>query len=347
LSQIKIHPNFKLAGVSFSDASVLLSFVKKNYPRSYTFLKDFFTESDFVIVNTSGSTGKPKNIKIKKKAMLSSAESTGQFFDLPAKTKALHCLSSDFIAGKLMWVRAIHLGWHIDVVAPTSTPLASISNSYDFAAMVPLQVQNSLQDLHSIKTLIIGGAPISYTLGKAIQQLKTKCFQTYGMTETITHIAIKNLNNLKDEHYHCLPKVKVSVDSKSCLIIQVAYISDELIKTNDVVRLISDSEFQWIGRFDNVINSAGIKLYPEQIEAKLASIISKPFIIGSIPDDIFGEKLVLLIENEQEIPDLSTLILHTALSKYEIPKKIFYLSKFCRTQNNKINRKDTFSIIDK
>lgn len=345
MPQLQIHPDFKLQNQSFSEVNSLLTFVKEKLPDHYLFLKSLFSESKSILVNTSGSTGKSKSIQIEKRAMLASAEATGQFFKLANKTKALHCLSSDYIAGKMMWVRGLHLGWHLDLVAPDATPLLSTTMNFDFAAMVPLQVQNSLHDLHRIKKLIIGGAPISYTLELALLNKPCLCYQTYGMTETVTHIAVKELNNTKENYYKCLPKIKISVDGRSCLMIEAPYISKYLIKTNDMVRLISDTEFEWLGRFDNVVNSGGVKLFPEQIETKLAPIISKPFIVGALPDEKLGQKLVLLVESKQKISNLENILLETDLLKYEIPKETYYLHSFVRTKNNKIKRNDTFSLI--
>lgn len=346
MSVIRIHPEFRLNEQSFVSADSFLIYVKEELPDSYSFLLAFLSDAKTILVNTSGSTGRPKRIFIAKKAMLASAEATGQFFSLTAKTKALHCLSSDYIAGKMMWVRALHLGWHLDVVLPDSNPLKCAKSNYDFAAMVPMQVENSIGDLYRIKKLIIGGAPLSIDTEQQLKDLPIQCYQTYGMTETITHIAIKSISDRKDNFYNCLPKVQVSKDSRDCLIIQAPRISFDRIITNDVVRLISNTEFEWLGRYDNVINSGGIKLFPEQIEAKLAAFIPKPFIIGALPDDKLGQKLVLLIESPSELLNLDKLLASATLSKYEFPKKTLYLSSFIRTENSKINRSDTFSLIN-
>lgn len=346
MSIIPIHLEFKLNEQSFASVSSLLSYVKEEYPQTYLFLKDLLSDTETILVNTSGSTGKPKKIAIAKKAMLASAEATGQFFELQAKTKALHCLSAEYIAGKMLWVRALSLGWHMDVVKPDSKPLEQTQKSYDFAAMVPMQVQNSLSELARIKKLIIGGAPISYTLEQALKNKVTLSYQTYGMTETITHIAVKRISGGKGNFYSCLPNVQVSKDSRDCLVINAPRISYNSIVTNDVVRLISEDEFEWLGRYDHVINSGGIKLFPERIEAKLAAFIPSAFIIGALPDVKLGQKLVLLIESSSELQNLDKLLADATLSKYEFPRNTFYLSSFIRTENGKINRNDTFSLIN-
>ncbi len=347
MSQLRIHPDFKLRELSFLDSALLLSFVEEFFPDSYSFLENAFDTSDTIEVTTSGSTGTPKKITILKRAMLRSAEATQQFFDLPSKTTALHCLPTDFIAGKMMWVRAIHLGWHLDVVQTDGNPLKQNEAVYDFAAMVPLQVENSLTNLNRIKKLIIGGAPISYSLKQELKKKECLSFQTYGMTETITHIAIKKIEEATKNHYQCLPGISISQDARACLLIEAPHVSEDKISTNDIVRLISPSEFEWLGRFDNVINSGGIKLFPEQIEEKIAPILTFPFIITALPDEKLGQKVLLLIESIVEISNLEKQLLQTDLSKFEMPKEIHYLQSFVRTKNGKINRNNTLLNINK
>jgi len=347
LSEIILHPNFKLQGISFKDKTSFLNKIQNSFPDSYSFLKNLLDETETIRVHTSGSTGIPKDISISKKAMLNSAMATGIFFDLPTKTKALHCLSTSYIAGKMMWLRAIHLGWHLDVVPPNSNPLKGSTLSYNFAAMVPLQAQNSLSELHRIDKLIIGGGPISFSLEQKLIKVKIAIFQTYGMTETITHIAVKKLSDTAKNLYTSLPNVKLSIDSRGCLEINAPKVSDKIVITNDLVKLHSDNQFEWLGRIDNVINSGGIKLFPEQIEKRLALYIFKPFFIASLTDSILGEKLILLIESTTKDIDLNDPFFTKVLSKFEIPKEIFFLKEFVYTSNSKIKRNDTLNLIDR
>ncbi len=346
MQTIRIHPDFRLQEQSFKDVTDFLFYVKSSLPDSYLFLINLLDKAETLQVLTSGSTGTPKTISISKKAMLKSAEATGTFFELPSNSKVLHCLSSDYIAGKMMWVRALHLGWHIEVIPSDSNPMLQAKSSYDFAAMVPLQAQNSLKELYRIKKLIIGGAPISYSLEQALVKIQTEVYQTYGMTETITHIAVKKLSNHKT-YYKSLPNVALSVDNRNCLLIEAPNVSKDLVITNDIVQLISKDEFEWLGRYDNVINSGGVKLFPEQIEKKLAAYINEPFIIASLSDDNLGNKLIILVESTQEPQTIKTQIARAALSKYEKPKAIYYLTNFVRTSNGKINRNDTLKIFHK
>ena len=163
-----------------------------------SFLNPILINHDFIIVNTSGSTGKPAQIKLKKEHMINSALATGSYFKLPENTTALLCLSPNYIAGKMMLVRALTLGWQLDIVEPSLNPLDKLQKHYDFCAMVPLQVQNSLSELHFIKKLIVGGGAVSTELIKNLQDITTEVFATYGMTETITHIAVKKLNHFQE-----------------------------------------------------------------------------------------------------------------------------------------------------
>jgi O-succinylbenzoic acid--CoA ligase len=357
------HKDFKLNGTSFATVDDLLTYTAKYSDKIHHFLQDWFSEKEYVIVNTSGSTGVPKAIKLKKTQMQNSAIATGIFFNLKKKTSALLCLPVEYIAGKLMLVRAVTLGWHLDVIYSNSDPLKQIVASYDFSAMVPLQVENSIAQLHKIKKLIVGGGVVSNNLQEKLQNMRTEVFATYGMTETITHIAVKKLNNfrlpqgiatkqsLHTAFYKVLPNTTIYKDTRNCLVIKNKDISDTIIFTNDVVDLISDTEFEWLGRFDNVINSGGIKLHPEKIETELSKIIGQRFFVAGIKDEKLGEKLVLLIELAGDkfikTPDqLNSEMRNSKLfSKFEIPKEIHFIDRFAETETKKIQREKTLDLI--
>ena len=341
------HIDFKLNGNSFSSVDELLAYAKKNSKEIYSFLHDWFSDSTVIAVKTSGSTGKPKIIELQKEFMSNSAIATGTFFSLSKKTTALLCMSSDYIAGKMMLVRAIVLGWHIDVVLPVSSPLKGVEKTYDFSAMVPMQLQNSLSDIYKVKKLIVGGGIVSQELEQQIQEVSTAVFATFGMTETITHIAVKKLNHYNEvgkPPYKLLPSVTISTDQRNCLVIHAPKVSEDIINTNDVVEIISDTEFNWFGRHDNVINSGGIKLHPEEIEKKLSQVISQRFFVTGITDEILGEKLVLVVEGEP-----FKLILNNTenLSKYETPKDIYFVGQFIETETKKIQRNKTVELLFK
>ena len=177
--EIKLHPSFELNGTSFKNTQELLFFSESLSNSIHIFLKQFFDEADAIKLQTSGSTGSPKLIEIKKEYMVNSALATGDFFELGKGTTALLCMNPEFIAGQMMLVRALILGWKLDVITPSLNPLKDVKGAYDFSAMVPLQVSNSLDDLHKVKKLIIGGGAISNELNNALQKVKTECFATY------------------------------------------------------------------------------------------------------------------------------------------------------------------------
>lgn len=386
-----VHKNFQLNGCSFFSVDELLEYSKSLSEGIYLFLEDWFSEKESVSVKTSGSTGTPKSIQLQKELMQNSAKATGSYFILQENTTALLCLPIEYIAGKMMLIRAITLGWHLDSIEANSNPLENVDKEYNFSAMVPLQLENSLSKIHLIKKIIVGGGVVSNSLQEKLQDISTAVFATYGMTETITHIAVKKLNKYsslrgkmtkqsvvqnettllnnaknnkiaslkkarKDKFYEILPNVTIYKDQRNCLVIDAPKVAKEIIFTNDVVNLISDTQFEWLGRFDNVINSGGIKLHPEKIEEKLSKIISNRFFVVGIKDEKLGEKLVLIIEvNESVIsshPEISgekslfnEIKNLTTLSKFEIPKEIHFIKGFVETETGKIQRKKTLQKI--
>lgn len=347
MSNFNMHPSFLLNGESFKTPLELVSFSEGVSDDLYWFLQEWFSDSETLIVKTSGSTGEPKLVAIKKEFMMNSAQATGVFFELGAKTKALCCLSVNYIAGKMMVIRALELGWHLDVVAPVSNPLEDVFETYDFCAMVPMQVKASLWDLHLVKKLLIGGGVVSQDLQKNLERISTQCFASYGMTETVTHIAIKKLNKVADSEnetpfYKILPNVSIDQDTRGCLLIKAPLLSDEMVITNDIVKQHSDTEFEWLGRYDNVINSGGVKLHPEQIEKELSKIILERFFVIGIPDEILGEQLILIIEGGVKKIDFSSV----NLSKFETPKNILFTEKFVETKTQKIQRQKTLALFN-
>ena len=333
-----VHNKFKLNGFSFTKDDLLrvaYSFIKEgeNYEKPLgIFILDWFDPKPYLEMNTSGSTGAPKIIRVDKQAMVNSALATGDFFGLQPGQKVLHCLPTDYVAGKMMFVRAFILGLDMEFVAPSSHPMERVKGDFDFCGMVPLQAKNSLNDLRRIKKLIIGGAKVTKTLEQELVKVPSQIYETYGMTETITHIAAKRV---AASAFTVLPNVKITTDDRHCLVIDAHKISGEKIVTNDLAELISDTQFVWKGRFDNVINSGGIKLIPEQIEEKLASSISNCFFVYGQADELLGEKLVLFVEGESMLIDES---IFEVLDKYEKPKEIVFIPEFKRTATGKVIR---------
>ncbi len=341
----KVHNKFKLNGYGFNHSQlkdVAYSFVKEGRlfeKDTGTFLLDWLDKNDYLLVKTSGSTGKPKKITLKKQAMVNSAIATGNYFNLEPGNTVLHCLSTKFIAGKMMLVRAIILGLEIDLVEPSLNPLQSVFKDYDFCAMVPMQLQNSLTELHKIKALIVGGASVSNSLQEKVKNVSTKVYATYGMTETITHIAVKQII---ESYYQVFPNITISQDERDCLVIDAPNLNKETIVTNDIVKLHSKTAFEILGRYDNMINSGGIKLFPEQIEAKLQSKIKQRFFITSEKDETLCDKLILILEGESN--HLETAVFKD-LDTYETPKQIYAVAHFKETSIGKIQRAETLKLL--
>lgn len=343
LTHKNVHNHFKINGHHLNGAelsSVAYSFIKEGDPNEQAigeFLLDWFDEKEHIEMKTSGTTGLPKLVRLQKQAMIQSALATGDFFGLKPGNKALLCLPVKFIAGKMMLVRSLILGLDLDITEPSTAPLVFNKTAYDFVAMVPLQVQNSIKALEKVKKLIVGGAKMDAELEEKLLPLKTEIYETYGMTETITHIAARKTG---EKVFTVLPNVKIAKDNRGCLIITIPAISEEPIITNDLVELITENQFTFLGRIDNVINSGGLKLIPEQIEAKLTGKINSRFFVTGIPDSLLGEKLILAIEGEkQEFPDNFFDI----LDKYEKPKEIVFIPKFKENENGKLLRKSSLA----
>ena len=358
----KFHTSFQLNEVSFASVNEILSYASRFSVEIHHFLKTWFSEEAYITVKTSGSTGIPKDIKLEKSKMMNSALATGAFFELKENTTALLCLPTEYIAGKMMLIRALTLGWQLDIISPTSFPLRGMKKLYDFSAMVPLQLENSINSLNQINKLIVGGGVVSNQLQDKIQSASCSIFATYGMTETITHIAVKRLNNFsslqnnghkKSSHkdfYQTLPNVEIYKDVRNCLVIKAPKVSNEVIFTNDSIHLVADDRFKWLGRLDNVINSGGVKLHPEKIEEKLSKIISKRFFVAGITDDKLGQKLVLMIEQpfaslEAEVALKLKIKQLKSLTKFEIPKEIYFVTNFIDTETNKIQRTKTLELL--
>ncbi|WP_026933909.1 AMP-binding protein [Christiangramia echinicola] len=349
------HPEFRLNKRHFTNAElkqVALSYIKEGEPYEQqigSFLLDWLKPTSYIEVQTSGSTGTPKKLRLKKQHMINSAMATSKFFELPATTTALLCLPAEYIAGKMMLVRAMFLGWDLDTIPPSAIPLDNLFKVYDFAAMTPFQLDNSIARLHLVKKLIIGGGAVSPRLRKMLIDVDSKIFETYGMTETSSHIAAKRLNPKKKfkkaRPFKLMPNVSISQDDRGCLVVKAPNVLDEEIVTNDVVEIVTYKKFLWKGRYDNVINSGGVKLFPEQIEQKLNSVLDHRFFVTSMPDESLGERLILFVEDdfsENTLEELKEQIDNIkALDKYEKPKKIYLIEKFEETPNGKIHRENT------
>ncbi|WP_299099767.1 AMP-binding protein [uncultured Winogradskyella sp.] len=352
----KVHNRFKFNGLHFSHEElkeVAYSLIKEGKPYEKVtgdFLIDWLNNKDFLVVTTSGSTGYPKQIKLKKQAMVNSAIATGNFFGLEPGDKALHCLPSHFIAGKMMFVRALVLGLEIDFVEPAAQPVFDFEKTYDFCAMIPLQLKHTIKYIDNIKNIIVGGSKVTKPLIEKIKDCKPRFYETYGMTETVTHVAVRSLeskNGKKEPYFTALQNIKFEQDDRGCLVIHAPKLVKETLVTNDIVELKSDQSFKLLGRFDNVINSGGVKLFPEQIEDKIQPVIEERFILVGEEDATLGEKLILIVEQPKDsVEDILKVIKELKnLEKFEVPKKIYTIDKFPETNNRKIQRKKAAKLV--
>lgn len=336
-----VHNKFKLNGFHLDREDlcrVAYSFIKEGEAFEKPvgeFLIDWFDDKPYLEMTTSGTTGDPKVIKISKQSMVNSALATGDFFEIKPGDRALACLPVRYVAGKMMFIRAFVLGLDMDFVAPSSHPLKGTEGVYDFVAMVPMQAQYSLEELNRVKKLIVGGAKITKPLVNALKSLPIEVFETYGMTETVSHIAARKIG---EESFTVFPNIKIAQNDLQCLEVEAPHLIEEKLITNDLIELVDENHFKWLGRVDNIINSGGIKLIPEQIEEKLATKIPRRYFVAGQPDPILGEKLVMMVEGE---PFTIENEIFESLDKYEKPKEIHFVKHFEETATGKIMRKDT------
>ena len=317
----------------------------------YHFLVNWFDDSDSIITHTTGSTGIPKDIRLRKTAMFNSARMTNHFFKLNATSTVLLCMPASYIAGKMMLVRALVSGFNLLTVEPSANPFEKLNQLVDFTAITPYQLFHSAESLKTglVSKLIVGGSQVTRKLVELVEDFPSEMYETYGMTETCSHIALRRFNGKeRSEYFTVLGGVEISQTKRGCLVINAPHLLEYEIQTTDLVEIISENSFRWLGRADSVINSGGVKIYPEQVEKKLEEIIPFSYFITSIPDKLLENKLVLVIESEafttEQEMDLK-LKIQPLLHKFEFPKQIFYLPAFVYSQNNKLLRKETLAKI--
>lgn len=313
-----------------------------------TFLREWFDEKTYVVGHTSGSTGKPKKIHLSKEDMRASARITNRFFGIDRGTVLLLCLSVSYIAGKMMVVRALEAGAELWVVTACSHPLQEVEwivgRSVDLAAVVPMQVEVSLQEkkeaelFGKVRRLLVGGAPVSESLESRLSELTTVSYATYGMTETVSHIALRKIGYEKE--YFALGNVRFDQDERGCLCIDAPHLLQRHFVTNDVVELLDERHFRWLGRWDHVIISGGLKFFPEVIEQKISNLFDGRFFIASQPDERLGERIVLVVEGLLPMGiDLLKEQLGKVLTSYEMPREFIVLPHFSETRTGKMLRK--------
>lgn len=321
------------------------------YGELLTFLEQWFSSSSKIEVQTSGSTGQAKRLSVRKEAMLRSAEMTCTTLGLGRGARALLCISPKYIGGMMMIVRAMLYEMELSLVAVQANPLLEFNEKLDFIALVPMQVQaivekaSSRKKFEEIGQVIIGGASLSTGLLKELKGFPNAIYSTYGMTETLSHIALRRISGAKaNKLYKALPNIQLSLSENNTLNILAPYISEEWLRTNDIVKLYEDNSFEVIGRIDNVVNSGGIKLQIESLEEAIKAILPQRLALTSIADERLGNALVLLLEGKEPKDNSekhkSSLInrLKTALPPYSAPKHIIYCKAIPLTANGKIDR---------
>lgn len=306
------------------------------------FIKEWENSDNFISVKTSGSTGEPKVINLPKKFMRESAVRTNEFFGIDTQFKLHSCISPDYIGGKMMAVRALISGASLSYENPSNQPLKNISleQTIDLLAVVPSQmiyIINNLNKIPHLKNIIIGGGEINPGLRKKIAESGLNAFETYGMTETSSHIALRKVKK-EDLPFKTLPGIHVEIDSEDCLLIK--FETGEVIQTNDIARLVSDNQFYIDGRRDNIINSGGKKINPLELERIISPFISSEFYITAKKDEKWGETPILIIESDSSKFNLENLRqnIGKVLERWQMPKEIIFTNKLSRTPNGKIIR---------
>lgn len=328
-----------------------LSFHSEFEKKVKNFLNEWSSEEETVKVQTSGSTGVPKIFGIEKNKMRNSAVMTCNFLGLKEGDTALLCLPVEYISGKMMVVRSMERKLKLIVSEPSLHPVDNLDQEIDFCAMTPLQVENSLDKLYLIKNLIIGGAAVSESLKNKILQMKLKrsnrIFETYGMSETLSHIGLKQLMPEPEEYFTVFENVSVSLDERGCLTIFAPNVNAEVLVTNDLVEIKNDKQFKFLGRIDNVINSGGAKIFPEVLEALVKKEIPNEVVFAGMPDESLGQKLIMIIEGNKS-DEVSEKISAIPFEKnFHRPKEIIFVDSIPRTPNGKVNRLELYKMMSK
>lgn len=319
------------------------------------FVVDWSNRKEWIETRTSGSTGRPKTIKIQKRQIEASSLRTLEALSLKSGDGALLCLANKFIGGKMMIARAIIGDLDLHIAENQSKPDLPVGTKIHFAALVPYQVSNILSDPEAterwkqVDKIIIGGGHVDQRLEEALSTWPNEVYETFGMTETISHIGLRRISGKTTrEPFQLLDGIDISQDERGCLIIHSEHLPANPTITNDIIELCSARTFHWLGRADNLINSGGVKIIPETLEKIIKDHFNTRFFFAGLPDEQLGEKVTLIIESQPLSADDEALLmkdLRSALSKFEVPRKIVFLDSFEETENGKINRKKTIKKI--
>ncbi|MCF0058595.1 AMP-binding protein [Dyadobacter sp. CY356] len=332
------------------------------FRKAYDFMTAWRNGQSEFTLHTSGSTGTPKDILVNKNQLSSSARMTGQALDLGKGTRALVCLNVSYIAGVMMLVRGMELGWELSIVEPSSNPLSEFGDpDFDFAVMVPLQLSTILTDkntsghVKNLGKILLGGAPVGVQLQKQIDLLMIPVYQSYGMTETVSHVALRKLNCPEiEKDYKVLPGIEFGLDERGCLFVAGIVTNGEKIQTNDLAEITSENTFNWLGRIDNVINSGGVKIILDKVDEIVAGIFydrgyENNFFSWFETDEFLGQKLILIVQKTDEPLSEQKLIgeIRKRISTYETPKHVYFVKEFIKTPTDKIDKRRTaLTVID-
>jgi O-succinylbenzoic acid--CoA ligase len=328
------------------------------------FCQRWLAGQEAFVVQTSGSTGAPKPITLTRRQMESSALATAAALGLVAGDRAFVCLPTPYIAGRMMLVRGLVVEMPMTLVAPAAHPLAALPATarFAFTAVVPLQLQTLLADdtpavraqLAGMKALLVGGGPVSAGLAAMAAALPAPVYHTYGMTETVTHVALRRLNGPgATDLFIPLPGVRLRLDERSCLAIAGPMTADRWVQTNDLAELRADGAFRWLGRWDNVINTGGVKVQVEAVEQAIArldlpELRRQRYFVAGLPDERLGQTVTLVVEHAGALaPDTTRQVLATlraALDRFAAPRQVVTVARFAETPTGKIDRVKSLSV---
>ena len=332
---------------SLEELSAALCKPETGFPADLAdFLREWISPQETVTVQTSGSTGAPKIMQAEKERMRASARMTCSFLGLEAGETALLCMPLKYIGAKMMVVRSLEYGLDLRWADPSSHPLLGLSEAPALLAMTPAQVVASLETeeeaalLRGTKHIIIGGAAVDVQLGDILRGFPNGVWSTYGMTETLSHIALRRLSGPEaSDWYKPFNGVSLRLSDEGALMISAPAVCAKELKTNDRAELRADGSFRILGRLDNVINSGGVKVQIEHVEAVLSSVLDRPFQISAVPDSRYGEAVVMLVEGELPAPEEQMIAdFHKVLEAYFCPKHVFSVPALPCTGSGKPDR---------
>lgn len=352
---------FKVQGQLFSKSDLELwcwdnlAYVQPWERSHLLFILQWLSRAEKIDVRTSGTTGEPKKISLSKQMMSESAKTTAEILNLPANSRVVVCLPSQFIAGKMMLVRSLVNQFELNWIKPSADPFAEIKKAPDFIALTPMQVKNALlyhkPIFEQLKTALIGGQAVDSALEEELNTSNVSCFESYGMTETASHVAIRALNGpAKTSYFNALPGYSFESDQRGCLVLFHQKWFPEGLTTNDQIELLTSTTFICLGRLDYVINSGGVKIHPEKVEAKIRSLLGDTrFMIHKEPDSITGERVILYLEKGEQVISSGERWLKSMgeiLSSVETPKNVYLIDHFEETPTAKMIRKH-YDVLEK